>query len=487
MASGETPNMRMNDWVGTDGFKREEMRFNFLKLDSEMKERGANIKWFANNPAASDYTAAIKDANASLPEGMQVHFPPDRDYQITEPLILDRPLHWRGTSVRKKSTGRVFGGRIVVPSQIDQASMEAAITLNHSNIELEGIALKGNGAAFGGVGILTKSAWFSFIRKADIDGFNVGLKHGAGAAHVKCSDSLIKGCNDAIVFGNGNLFDFTFDTLDLTGNLRACAYLESNTSVESVTFFRTQFGWPTPNCILQGPTTTGDGFSLLRLIECPMEQVAERFIRMYNGGKIFIDGGYWTWLKGAQPANPAFQIDNVNVGEIEATMKLEPSYPNPNCPYFLYVPGYTNYDLKVTGSLNGFAQNWFNYGGSLPMRRLWVNGQSFGGQYLSAERVNVTNTTSEQVILEHIPLLHGNFKIRAVAQVAAPCNATLKIVYNNGNKVITKTVSISSSSSADDYPLEVYAHCYPYNKITISCQASVADAIKVSAGIEACH
>ncbi|CDN41179.1 right-handed parallel beta-helix repeat-containing protein [Paenibacillus sp. P22] len=76
MASKRTTNMGMNDWIGSDGIRRDEMSVNFQYIDSEFEQRGISVKWYgAVCDGIADDTQALINAFGKLKDGDTLVFP----------------------------------------------------------------------------------------------------------------------------------------------------------------------------------------------------------------------------------------------------------------------------------------------------------------------------------------------------------------------------------------------------------------------------
>lgn len=76
MASSRTANMKLNDWIGSDGLRREEMSGNFKDIDAEFESRGISVRWFGvEADGVSDDTLPLRNAFTALKDGDTLVFP----------------------------------------------------------------------------------------------------------------------------------------------------------------------------------------------------------------------------------------------------------------------------------------------------------------------------------------------------------------------------------------------------------------------------
>lgn len=451
-----------------------------------------NVKAYgAKGDGKADDTSAVLRAYGACQEGDLLYFPRG-DYLLSSQLAINKSISIAGQWNRRKSGASVsYGSRLVIKNAAVQSSLESVILVNAASVKIQGIAIVGSGYSNGSIGILFRSSNLTNVNNLFIQGFDKAYKLGAGSAHVTAYDSLFTGNNDAVYFGSGNLFDFAFINCSMDGNIRSALCLEGNTSVENVTVFRSQLGYNTQYAILQEPTVTGDGYSLMSLKDSPAEQIQIQHIRMYNGGNIRVEGGYYTWANGYQPANAIFKIDRVNVGPIWFSPKLEVSYPNPNSPSVIEVTGYSNYNLYVEGSLNGTSQKWFNYGASLDMRKLYVNGRSCADQNYVVKNLNIDNANTDQEIILFKPLVAGGFIIDVSVKTTSTSDVSVKLFFNDGNAARTvyllpqyvDSAGPTVTLAAGHYSyFRYFAYCTTFNNVVVTVKSSVAG-IKVTSKV----
>lgn len=385
-----------------------------------------------------EFTPALKYLIATLVEGSTIFIPPNtKTYDLTEPIVIDRRIRIQGFWMRNKSKNTIHGTVIKVPVGIDQTVWSASITVNATGVEIEGIALRGRGKVNkGSLGMEFLQSNGANIRKVFIDGYDQAYKLGSGSAHVCAYDLVVTDCNDAVVFGKNNLFDFTFINGIFDGNIRSAFFLEKNVSTESVMIFRCHMGWPTQYGILQDPeTTTGDGFSVLTVLHSPIEQVKVQPISIVNGGNIKIDGGYWTWygVEGGSTGTEAFRIKDVNSGPIWFNPKLEPTYSNPNASCVLRITGYTGYPIYLDGNKpNAFAPEWINEPhAGMPGRLMFYRGTPYmGNNTLTTNNTHqVLTTTTKREISSTFVKFKQNMQIVFIVKVYNSNKLKLQLQY----------------------------------------------------------
>lgn len=318
------------------------------------ESQAINVKDYgAKGDSITDDYSAITAAIAGCPLGSTLFFP-QGTYMTSREILLNRNINLLGVGISRNSGTRLNSGSIIrFTSNAAQNAATALLRVTASFGDIESIALFGRGSAQGSKGLYYDDGGVNTnARKVLVEGFGAGIYQGFHSNHNHFDSCLVSGNVDAVVFGAGNCFDFSYIACNLTGNTNASVRLEGDAGVVNVTFFRCHLGFG-PYGIVQDATLTGNGYAGLTLIDSPIEYVSQQHINIVNGGNIRIEGGYWVW--NGTPANPAFQIRQVNSGPIYFTPRLEQNYPNPNSPAVIQVDSYTNYTIHAETPLNGFA------------------------------------------------------------------------------------------------------------------------------------
>lgn len=435
-----------------------------------------------NASVQHDDTAAIQNAINNTPAGGQLIIP-SGTYNITSQLVITNQIGIKGFWTKNETTNTKYGTILKTFAAV-QVGLNSLVQINCHTPKLTGLCLLGGGSAYGSTAIQCLTSHGTVISNCYAEGFGVGLALDNASNHVMAEDSWFTGCNHGVEFRQGNAFDFAFYRCYLTGNATSSVHLVANTSTGSVAFHRCHMGFG-PYGILQDYTTTGDGFTGLYLYDTPIELVTTQHILMYNGGNIRIDGGYWDWA--AQPANPMFQINAVNIGPIWFSPYLIPQYPNPNCPYVFYIPGYTNYPIYVDTPLNGAAQKWFNYGGQLNMKYLFWYGLPFMGAQQTATNVTLTGTTS-QTIATSFPVYNMNFMVQVYANVSTTNNLSISLTYNKRGGSGAQTVPLlpTTQLAPGEYNYRTFIAIDYHGPVSVSAQTDTPNSTSISVALIPC-
>lgn len=446
---------------------------------------------------ASDYNAigdgitddlnALTRAIANTPIGGELILNNNANYRLSAQLVIDRSIKITGNSKHLKGSNETVGTVFSLSPIVNQANLQSLVLLNASEIEINGIFVQGLGYLLGSIGYYAGSnAWNCTLKNSGGTGFGGWLKLGAGSNHLKAYDCRAFNNLDAIVFGVGNGFDYTFYTCSFDGNIRSAAFLEKEAGTENVTFIHTALGFSQYG-ILQDPTTVANlGFSGLTLLDCGLEQVTVAHIQMLWGGNIHVQGGYWTWTAGASSTQPAFKINNVSYGPIYFNPKLEPIYPNLISPALISISGFTNHPIYIDCALNNFAASFVNWGPSVRADRVWVNGIRFGSEGFTND-LDITGTAADQdIVIVQPPGAAGtktNYVVRAFVRVTATTDLRLTLTYNNGASPRTIDILPTTSLIVGDYSYTFYIRAATFNVVKLVSRISIASAAKVSAAI----
>lgn len=443
-----------------------------------------NVQDHGVTPGADGYTA-LTALIAAVPEGSELFFPPAASaYLFSAQIMINRKMSLRGNWNRDSATG-AFGSILSPTTSGVQGGMESLICVNAAGVLIEGLALVGKNNATS-IGILAAGATGRTshnlqVRRCLSYQFATGISMGKNADHVTCYDSVFGG-TDSVRMAVNNLFDFAFIDCDLTGALNSSVLVEDTANVDNVLFLRTHLGF-SPWGIYQ-PTQTSGGIVGLTMIASPIEQVTSGHITLYGYGNWLIDSScYWTWTTGATSTHPMLDVVQVSAGGITFRPRLEPTLANSNSPSVIRVTGFTNFAIAIDSALNGNAVQLINYGGSVDLARVFVQGLPYGGQAKGAKDVAVTATSSDQIIVTVNPVDHGLFSAQIFLHVTTTTTVTLKFVYNDGSSAVTELILNGVSLTAGNYHYATFASCFTYNAPTVTVRASTANTVYASATI----
>lgn len=455
---------------------------------------------------ADDALAGFKAAVTAMPKGATLWIEPlpvGQYYQLSAPWTIDKPITVKGSvSQTRGAGGGLYGSVLKATTQaVQTAATGGLVQLTEGFVRVEDIGLLGHGIPYGGVGLMfaggAQGGWTpetgnlggdtashgSGIKGIYSIQFGTGVSFGSDSDHNYIDNCVISGNNYGLRIDGGNRFDYMISKTDLTGNTIASVYLPADSNTVNVTFIRCHLGFSNYGILQENPTTAGWGINGLTLLDSPIESVDNQHIKLNTAGNVRIEGGYWVW-KTNQPANAALEIYQLSGGPLWFNPRLERNFPNPNAGSVIKITGYTTYPIYIDGDLGSFAPKWINYGASLDITKVFVQGLPYGGQAKGIKAVTVTQPIgTDQDILGVTPVDHGLFTVRAFMKVTTACNVTLKIQYNNGTNPVTQTLVNNQALAVGDYSYVYFGNCYTFNAIVVKAQASVTPGVAVSASI----
>lgn len=329
-------------------------------------------------------------------------------------------------------------------------TLSAAATGSHSGTDIA--VYSGQGVKFGANSHQSKA--YDLL----VTTFAVGINMGTSSDHITVHDSEMSGSYDNVLFDQGNLFDYGFYDCNLTAAAHAGARLYGpNTSVQNVLFSRCHLGFA-PYGIVQDATSSGDGYSGLRLDATPIESITKQHLCIVNGGSIAVDpSSYWGWdnTDVAKPALPAFQITGLqDFGPIDFWPQLLTNHPNPNCPWVIQVANQNGFPIETHGITAGaFAQKVYQF--TAYTGRVEAATAYFQGQFLNVGNQTVLNVGGGMQL--HSTTKSANYTtVGTDAFVRCTATMTLTLAQNASPQLLV----VTNESASGTVTLAVSAGTY---------------------------
>lgn len=316
-----------------------------------------DLRDFGAAGTGSDDLGVFEDAIAEAPEGSTIWVPPGV-YKLSDTLVVDRHVSLAGTWTRDKndSNGNQVYGTIIEPTDdTAQAGMtDGMIHIQRSWVQVSGLFLQGGGPAEGGTGLRFsgtdpgsggRHSHGASAHRVGVGGFGTGTVFGDWSDHVSLHGCALNDNNDGVSFEADNHFDHYVEDCLLDGNVRSSVFMPDGVGTDNFVIIRSHLGFSQYGIYQDDTSNSGNGFSGLTMLGCPVEFVSAQHMVLGTTGLVYVRGGYWGW--DGTPANPCVTIKAVTHGPCWFSPRLDSGLANPNATAFVHVEDYNNHPIFV--------------------------------------------------------------------------------------------------------------------------------------------